>query len=88
MTFGQRVRELRTAKKLSLRALAPKVGVGFTYLSRVENSKLDFGDSVARLLIRRVGKGSRMPTRTSCSVPCREDSRDRSRAIHRAARRL
>ena len=51
MTFGQRVRELRAAKKLSLRALAPKVGVGFTYLSKVENGKLDFGDYPSEALI-------------------------------------
>src|SRR5271165_4577182 len=55
-TFGQRVRELRTAKKLSLRALAPKVGVGFTYLSKVENGKLDFGDYPSEALIRKLAK--------------------------------
>jgi transcriptional regulator with XRE-family HTH domain len=53
-TFGQRVRELRTAKKLSLRGLAPKVGVGFTYLSKVENGKLDFGDYPSEALIRKL----------------------------------
>lgn len=54
MTFGQRVRELRRAKKLSLRTLAPKVGVGFTYLSKVENCKLDFGDYPSEALIRKL----------------------------------
>jgi transcriptional regulator with XRE-family HTH domain len=54
MTFGHRVRELRTAKKLSLRALAPRVGVGFTYLSKVENGKLDFGDYPSETLIRKL----------------------------------
>ncbi len=54
MTFGQRVRELRAAKKLSLRALAPRVGVGFTYLSKVENGKLDFGDYPSETLIRKL----------------------------------
>jgi transcriptional regulator with XRE-family HTH domain len=53
-TFGQRVRELRTDKKLSLRALAPMVGVGFTYLSKVENGKLDFGDYPSEALIRKL----------------------------------
>jgi transcriptional regulator with XRE-family HTH domain len=56
MTFGHRVRELRTAKKLSLRALAPRVGVGFTYLSKVENGKLDFGDYPSEVLIRKLAK--------------------------------
>jgi len=54
MTFGQRIRELRTAKQLSLRALAPKVEVGFTYLSKVENGKLDFGDYPSEALIRKL----------------------------------
>ncbi len=41
MTFGERVRELRLAKSLTLRDLAPKVGVGFTYISKIENGRLD-----------------------------------------------
>jgi transcriptional regulator with XRE-family HTH domain len=44
MTFGERVRQLRQAKGLTLRALAGVVGVNFTYLSKIENGKLDFGD--------------------------------------------
>ncbi len=41
MTFGQRDRELRHAKEWSLRDLAQKVDVGFTYLSRVEKERLN-----------------------------------------------
>ena len=44
MRFGPRIRELRKAKNLSLRALAEAVGVSFTYISKIENEKLDFGD--------------------------------------------
>lgn len=44
MRFGQRIRELRKAKNLSLRTLAEAVGVSFTYISKIENEKLDFGD--------------------------------------------
>jgi transcriptional regulator with XRE-family HTH domain len=44
MQFGPRIRELRKAKNLSLRALAEAVGVSFTYISKIENEKLDFGD--------------------------------------------
>jgi transcriptional regulator with XRE-family HTH domain len=44
MTFGERVRELRKAKNLTLRGLAGQVGVDFTYLSKIECCKLDFGD--------------------------------------------
>lgn len=54
MTFGQRVRELRHAKEWSLRDLAEKVDVGFTYLSRVENERLNFGDYPSDSLIHRL----------------------------------
>lgn len=53
-TFGMRVRELRHAKGWSLRDLAGKVGVGFTYLSRVENERLNFGDYPSDSLIHRL----------------------------------
>lgn len=53
-TFGERVRELRHAKDWSLRDLAEKVGVGFTYLSRVENERLNFGDYPSDALIHRL----------------------------------
>jgi transcriptional regulator with XRE-family HTH domain len=56
MTFGERVRELRRAKGLTLRSLAEKVGVNFTYLSKIENGKLDFGDYPGEGLIRRLAK--------------------------------
>lgn len=54
MTFGERVRELRQAMGLSLRKLAPRVGVGFTYLSRVETGNLTFGDYPSEALIHRL----------------------------------
>ena len=53
-TFGYRVRELRHAKGWSLRDLAEKVNVGFTYLSRVENERLNFGDYPSDVLIHRL----------------------------------
>jgi transcriptional regulator with XRE-family HTH domain len=53
-TFGMRVRQLRHAKGWSLRDLAKKVGVGFTYLSRVENERLNFGDYPSDALIHRL----------------------------------
>jgi transcriptional regulator with XRE-family HTH domain len=52
--FGVKVRGLRREKGLSLRDLAPKVGVGFTYLSKVENGRLDFGDYPGEALIRKL----------------------------------
>jgi HTH-type transcriptional regulator, competence development regulator len=56
MTFGERVRELRKASGLTLRALAGKVGVDFTYLSKIENMKLDFGDYPGEGLIRKLAQ--------------------------------
>ncbi len=42
MTFGQKLRKLRQAKKLSQKRLAAEVGINYTYLSKVESEKLDF----------------------------------------------
>ncbi len=38
--FGTRIRELRIKARLSQRCLASKVGVNFTYLSKIENGLL------------------------------------------------
>ena len=40
-TVGQRIREIRKQRNLTQRELAEKVGINFTYLSRVENDRLD-----------------------------------------------
>jgi transcriptional regulator with XRE-family HTH domain len=56
ITFGERVRQLRNAKGFSLRQLAPKVGVGFTYLSRVETGKMTYGDYPSDALIHRIAE--------------------------------
>jgi HTH-type transcriptional regulator, competence development regulator len=56
MPFGQRVRQLRRDKGLTLRDLAAKVGVGFTYLSKVENGRLDCGDYPSEELIVRIAE--------------------------------
>ena len=36
--------------------MAPKAGVGFTYLSKVENGRLDFGEYPGEYLIRKLAK--------------------------------
>lgn len=54
MTFGDRVRELRQKKGWRLLDLAEKVGVGSTYLSRVENERLNYGDYPSDALIHRL----------------------------------
>jgi transcriptional regulator with XRE-family HTH domain len=51
MTFGEKVRTARKAKNLDLRTLAARVGVHFTYLSKVENGRLDFEDAPGEGLI-------------------------------------
>lgn len=40
MTFGQKIRELRKKHDLTQRELAGRVGINFTYLSKIENNKL------------------------------------------------
>lgn len=40
-TVGQRIREIRKSRNLTQRELADLVGINFTYLSRVENDRLD-----------------------------------------------
>ena len=56
MTFGERLRELRRTKNLSQRALADKVGINFTYLSKVDSEKLDFAQYPSEDLIRKLAK--------------------------------
>jgi transcriptional regulator with XRE-family HTH domain len=50
-TFGQRIKSLRKVKNLGQRALAAKIGVSFTYVSRIENENLDFGQYPSEALI-------------------------------------
>lgn len=54
--FGERLRELRKAKNLSQRALAEKIGMDFTYLSKVESEKLDFAQYPSEGLIRKLAE--------------------------------
>lgn len=44
MRFGPRVREIRRQRQLTQRELATRLGVSFSYISKVENEKLHFGD--------------------------------------------
>jgi transcriptional regulator with XRE-family HTH domain len=45
MYFGEKIKELRKKKNLTLRALAEKVDLDFTYLSKIENGKVDYTPS-------------------------------------------
>ncbi|SMP61386.1 Helix-turn-helix domain-containing protein [Neorhodopirellula lusitana] len=44
MQFGDRVRVLRTQRAMTQQDLADRMGVSVSYISKVENGKLHFGD--------------------------------------------
>ncbi len=54
--FGERIRELRKAKNFGQRKLATMLKVSHTYISKIENEKLDFGDYPSEELIRKIAK--------------------------------
>lgn len=54
MALGKRLRELRKARNLSQRQLAVQVRINFTYLSKIENERLDFAQFPSEDLIRRL----------------------------------
>lgn len=54
MRFGEKVRELRKTKNLGQRALADACGVSFTYISKIENHRLDFGDFPSEAVIEKI----------------------------------
>jgi len=41
MAFGEEIRELRKAQKMSQRELANRTGIDFTYLSKIENNRIE-----------------------------------------------
>lgn len=56
MTFGQKVRELRTAKNLTQRDLAERIGINFTYVSKIENDKLEQDQSPKEETIKKLAE--------------------------------
>lgn len=54
MRFGEGIRELRKSKNLVQRTLGETVGVSFTYVSKIENGKLDLGEHASEELIRKL----------------------------------
>lgn len=54
MKFGEKIRGLRKSRNLTQKELGDLVGVGFAYLSKVENERLDFGDYPSEELIRKL----------------------------------
>lgn len=56
MQFGECIRQLRLEKRLSQRDLAVKVGIDFTYLSKIENGRVaPPSDQVIRKLGKELG---------------------------------
>ncbi len=83
MIFSDRVRSLRKAKGWSLRTLAEKVGVGFTYLSRVENQRLNFGDYPSDALIHRLADALEADEEELLMLAERVPDRIRKRVLQR-----
>ena len=54
MKFGEKIRQLRKSQNLTQKELGDLVGVGFAYISKVENERLDFGDYPSEELIRKL----------------------------------
>ena len=44
MKFGERIRTLRESRLLTQNVLAERLGVSVSYISKVENERLHFGD--------------------------------------------
>lgn len=55
-TIGQRIREIRKSRNLTQRELADRVGINFTYLSRVENDRLDDEQTPREETIQRIAQ--------------------------------
>ena len=51
MTFGQALKELRRSKEVSQRELANRVGVDFSYISKIENDRMSppAADTIERI---------------------------------------
>jgi transcriptional regulator with XRE-family HTH domain len=56
MTFGERIRQLRKAKNLNQSELAEKVGINFTYLSKIENDKVASSEFPSEETIKKLAK--------------------------------
>ena len=56
--FGIRLRSLRQAKQLGLRALAARLGISYTYLSHIENGRRIPKAALVEKLARELGADS------------------------------
>ena len=56
MKFGDKLRQIRHSRGLSQRVLAGKVGLNYTYLSKIENDRLDFSQFPSEATIRKLAQ--------------------------------
>lgn len=56
MQFGERVRQLRTKSGLTQKELADRLKVSVSYISKVENENLHFGDYPSEKFIHRLAE--------------------------------
>lgn len=59
MTFGEQIRQLRKAKNLNQSELAAKVGINFTYLSKIENDRIAATEFPSEDTIKKLAKALR-----------------------------
>jgi len=50
MTLGEKIRELRKRKNLTQQQLAEMAGIDDTYLSKIENDRLEYTPSIQTIL--------------------------------------
>ncbi len=55
-TVGARIRQIRKDRNLTQRELADRVGINFTYLSRVENDRLDADQTPREETLQKIAK--------------------------------
>jgi transcriptional regulator with XRE-family HTH domain len=56
--FGAKLRELRQKKGMTLRSLAEAAGVDFTYLSKIENDRLEYLPGAETILAKLAGNAN------------------------------
>ena len=56
MPFGERVRELREQKSWTQKQLAQRLAVSMSYISKIENERLHFGDFPSAKFILRLAQ--------------------------------
>jgi transcriptional regulator with XRE-family HTH domain len=49
MRFGERLREIRKEKGMTLREVAELAGIDFTYLSKIENNRIPYTPAVGTI---------------------------------------